>query len=257
MLIVISPAKTLDFETPVRIRKHTMPDFLKQSRQLMKRLRELSVDDLRSLMGISEELAKLNHQRNRDWKTPFTTDNARQAVLAFRGDVYEGLQAQKWKSADFQVAQKRLRILSGLYGLLRPLDLMQAYRLEMGTKLSTDAGTNLYQFWGDRITTAVSEQLGELKSDVLINLASNEYFKAVRPKSLEARVITPAFRERKNGEYRMISFFSKQARGLMSDYIIRNRLTEPDDIKAFDVDGYAFEPGLSDGDGWVFARNGD
>lgn len=257
MLIVISPAKTLDFETPVRIRRHTTPEFLKQSRQLIKRVRELSVDNLRELMGISESLAELNHQRYRDWKTPFTTDNARQAVLAFRGDVYEGMQAQKWKSADFQTAQKHLRILSGLYGLLRPLDLMQAYRLEMGTKLNTAQGTNLYQFWGDSITTAINEQLGELKSEVLINLASNEYFKAVRPRSLDARVITPAFRERKNGEYRMVSFFAKKARGLMSDFIIRNRLTDPEDTKAFDRDGYAFEPGLSSDDEWVFARSGE
>ena len=255
MLITISPAKTLDFTPRNVATAHTIPEFLRDSRKLNRCLRELSVDELSELMGISESLAELTCQRNREWRTPFSPANAKQAVLAFRGDVYVGLQADEWNAGDFGFAQEHLRILSGLYGVLRPLDLIQAYRLEMGTKLETAAETNLYGFWGEKITIALNKQLERLKSEVVVNLASNEYFRSIRRATLQARVVTPGFRERKNGDYRMVSFFAKKARGLMTSFCLRNRLNDPEDIKQFDVDGYRFNPDLSEGDRWMFTRN--
>jgi len=254
MLIVISPAKTLDFDTPARIDKFTQPQFLDDSKLLIERLRELDPIQMGKLMSISDDLAELNHRRNMNWSTPFSCENAKQALLAFRGDVYVGLQADTFTMKDFEFAQKHLRILSGLYGLLRPLDLMQPYRLEMGTTLTNVRGKNLYTFWNDKITAALNTELQREKVPVLVNLASEEYFKAVHPKALAARVVTPIFKECKGGAYKVVSFFAKKARGAMSRYIIRNRLRDVDDMKDFSEDGYRFNAQLSTADEWLFTR---
>lgn len=252
MLIVISPAKTLDFEVAPVISEYTQPRFLAQSQQLIDGLKKLSVGDVASLMKLSDKLAGLNMARFQTWATPFDLSNAKQAVLAFKGDVYTGLDADSLDNAGFEFMQQHLRILSGLYGVLRPLDLMQAYRLEMGTKLSNAKGENLYQFWGDQLRQSVEE---ELSDGILINLASNEYFKALQVKKLNARIITPIFKDWKNGQYKIISFYAKKARGLMSRYIIDHRIKQPEKIQQFDSDGYRFSPEMSQGDDWVFIRD--
>jgi len=254
MLIVISPAKTLDYETTPKTKVFTTPDYLDHSQRLISRLRNFSSLDISGLMKVSAKIADLNFDRYESWKTPFTEKNAKQAILAFKGDVYTGLDAESFKADDFKFAQKHLRVLSGLYGLLRPLDLMQPYRLEMGTRLKTDEGKNLYEFWGSDITEGLNKQLKKIKSDTLINLASNEYFKSVKPKELNARIITPAFKEFKNGEYKMIGIYAKKARGLLSRYIIKNKLSDPEDLKLFNEEGYKFNKTLSKGNNWVFTR---
>jgi len=254
MLIVISPAKTLDYETVPVTKKHTIPDFLNDSQELINRARRFSALDIADVMDVSMKIAELNVQRFSDWHTPFTEENAKQAVLAFKGDVYTGLNAETLSAKDFQYAQKHLRILSGLYGLLRPLDLMQAYRLEMGRKIETDRGKNLYEFWGDTITDGLNLQLKKTKSKHLINLASVEYFKSVKPKNINAEIITPAFKEYKNGEYKMIGVYAKKARGLLTRHIIENKIENIEDIKAFSVEGYQFNKKLSEGNSWVFTR---
>lgn len=254
MLIVISPAKTLDYETPPKTKVFTTPDYLEHSQRLINRLRNFSSLDISDLMKVSAKIADLNFDRYESWKLPFTQKNAKQAILAFKGDVYTGLDASTFKTNDFKFAQNHLRVLSGLYGLLRPLDLMQPYRLEMGSKLKTDQGKNLYEFWGGDITQGLNEQLKKIKSDILINLASNEYFKSVRPKELNAEIITPAFKEFKNGDYKMIGIYAKKARGLLSRYIILNKLNDPEDIKSFSEDGYRFNKKLSKDNNWVFTR---
>ncbi len=255
MLIVVSPAKTLDYETPPKTKVSTLPDYLDNSQELITRLRHLSSPDISELMHVSKKIADLNFGRYKSWNKKFTEKNSKQSVLAFKGDVYTGLNADTFNSKDFNFAQKHLRVISGLYGLLRPLDLMQAYRLEMGTKLDTKRGKNLYEFWGPTITEGLNTQLKKIKSDYLINLASNEYFKAVKPKELDAEIITPAFKEYKNGEYKMIGIFAKKARGMLSRYIIQNQLTNPEDIKLFNEEGYKFNKKLSKGNTWVFSRN--
>jgi cytoplasmic iron level regulating protein YaaA (DUF328/UPF0246 family) len=255
MLIVVSPAKTLDYESPPRTKVYTQPDYLDNSQELITRLRKLSPTDITNLMKVSQKIADLNFGRYKAWNKRFTEKNSKQSVLAFKGDVYTGLNADTFNGKDFNFAQKHLRVLSGLYGLLRPLDLMQAYRLEMGTKLDTSRGKNLYEFWGSTITEGLNKQLKKLKSTTLINLASNEYFKAVKPKELNAEIITPAFKEFKNGEYKMIGIFAKKARGMLSRYIVQNQLTNPEDIKLFNEDGYKFNKKLSNGNTWVFSRN--
>lgn len=254
MLIVISPAKSLDYESPVRTRRFTQPEFLSESEQLISTLRRLSAQDLSTLMSISPTLGKLNHERFCDWQLPFDAENARQALFAFKGDVYLGLEAQSFEASDVTYAQHHLRILSGLYGLLRPLDLIQPYRLEMGTRLSTGRGKSLYEFWGSRITDALNAELEHQRSRELINLASNEYFKAVKTKDLAAEVISPVFRDYKGGQYKLISFFAKRARGLMSAYIIRNRIDNPRDLPSFDVDGYRYSEKDSTPTAPVFLR---
>ena len=256
MLIVISPAKTLNFEPHTLTSESTQPRFLKDSRALIKCIRDYSPDDLSKLMKISEKLAVENHERFQSWKTPFTESNAKQAVLTFRGDVYQGMDAENFKKRDFTFAQKHLRILSGLYGLLRPLDLIQAYRLEMGTRLENDRGKNLYEFWGDRLTKTLNNDLHESKSKTLVNLASDEYYKSIDESAVEAEVITPNFKEFRKGKYQFISFNAKKARGLLSAYIIQNRLKKADDIKSFDVDGYEFNEELSKDNQWMFTRVG-
>jgi len=254
MLIVISPAKTLDYETPAKTKIHSTPDYLKDSKELINRARQYSALDIAELMDVSAKIAELNFERFAAWHTPFTPANAKQAVLAFKGDVYTGLDAETLNASDLKFAQQHLRILSGLYGLLRPLDLMQPYRLEMGRKIETDRGRNLYEFWGEKITDGLNQQLKKLKTGYLINLASNEYFKSVKPKLLNAEIITPAFKDYKNGEYKMMGVYAKKARGMLSRFVIQHQLTEPEAIKDFNEDGYSFNKKLSKGNDWVFTR---
>ncbi len=255
MLMLISPAKTLDFETTPVTDKATQPDFLDQSKELIKVLRDLAPQDVSSLMSISDKLGQLNYDRYHQWRTPFTANNAKQAALAFKGDVYTGLNAEQFKAGDFSFAQQHLRILSGLYGLLRPLDLIQPYRLEMGTKLANPRGDNLYQFWGEQLTQAINEQLSTLKHPVVVNLASNEYFKSVQPKQLSAPLVTPVFKDWKNGQYKIISFYAKKARGLMAAYAIHHRIKDAEALKQFDAEGYVYNETLSKGAQWVFTRD--
>jgi len=254
MLIVLSPAKSLDYESPVKTRKFTQPQFLDDAQQLIATLRDYSPDQLSELMNISAKLGELNVQRYANWQQPFDTNNARQAAFAFTGDVYVGLDINSLSAADLDFAQKHLRILSGLYGLLRPLDLMQPYRLEMGTSLKTDAGRNLYQFWGSRITDALNASLKKQKQPILVNLASNEYFKSVKEMQLCSDVITPVFKDYKNGQYKLISFYAKKARGMMAAWIIHERVTQADDLKGFDVAGYRYSARESSPGKPVFLR---
>ncbi|CCG95888.1 conserved hypothetical protein [Marinobacter nauticus ATCC 49840] len=254
MLMIISPAKTLDYESPLATETHTQPDFLDDACELIDQLKELEPHQVSNLMSISDKLGQLNAERFQCWHTPFTPDNARQAVLAFKGDVYTGLDAESFSSEDFSFAQKHLRILSGLYGLLKPLDLMQPYRLEMGTRFENTRGKDLYAFWGSKITDALNQLLAS-DDKVLVNLASNEYFKSVQKKHLDARLVTPQFKDWKNGQYKMISFYAKKARGLMCRYAIQNRITQADDLKGFNLEGYYFSEDQSDNNNWVFLRD--
>ena len=254
MLTIISPAKKLDYSQLSEARSYTQPLLLEHSEQLLNDLRLLSPNDICSLMGLSDKLGALNYERFQEWQLPFSTDNAKQAILAFKGDVYQGLDAENMSSEELNWAQDNLRILSGLYGLLRPLDLMQPYRLEMGTKFANNRGANLYQFWGDIITKQLNKLLAASPKSALINLASNEYFKSVQPKDLEAEIITPVFMDQKGDKYKIISFFAKRARGLMSAFIIKNKITDPQQLKTFDVDGYRFNAAMSEGNKWVFCR---
>jgi len=254
MLLVVSPAKNLDYDSPLATEQFSQPELLEHSQLLIKQCKKLTPADISSLMGISDKLAGLNAARFGEWATPFTQENARQAILAFNGDVYTGLDAKSFSEKDFAFAQQHMRILSGLYGLLKPLDLMQAYRLEMGKKLDNDRGSNLYQFWDDIITEHLNAAIEAQGDNVLINLASNEYFKSVKKKSLKAEVITPAFKDWKNGQYKMISFFAKKARGLMARYIIENQITDVEQLKGFDVAGYQYSTELSKANDWVFTR---
>ncbi len=255
MIAIVSPAKTLDFETQPCTEMFSEPGFLEDSEVLVKHLRKFSVGDLGHLMGISSKLAELNHGRFRDWSTPFNTVNSKPAVLAFQGDVYTGLQASDFSEDDFTYAQDHFRILSGLYGMLRPLDLIQPYRLEMGTRLANPRGKDLYSFWDDRITDALAKDLAGDSSGILVNLASNEYFNSIQTKKLGARVVTPVFQDEKNGQYKIISFFAKKARGLMTRYIIQERVESPRCLKDFTLGGYVYNESSSNGDRMVFMRS--
>ena len=254
MLITLSPAKTLDFETESNLDSFTQPRMLEQSKVLNKRLRKLSRDDLQALMSLSDDLTAVNHQRNRDWSPPFDLTNAKQAILAFRGAAFTGLDADSYSPEDFETAQRSLRILSGLYGVLRPLDLIQAYRLEMGTKLDNPGGKNLYEFWDTSITSLINADLDDHNQRVIVNVASNEYFKSIKRKILDARVVTPVFKEIKDGKLRTIAAFAKPARGMMASYIIKNRLEDADGIKEFNEGGYEFDKSLSTEDEFVLTR---
>jgi len=254
MLVLISPAKSLDFESKTVTETYSQAVFLKEARVINKSLKKLSPKELSKLMGISAKLGELNFERNQSWKTPFKPDNAKQAILAFTGDVYQGMDAATFSENDFEVAQQTIRILSGLYGVLKPLDLIQAYRLEMGTKFGVEGAENLYGFWKEKVTKAINKDLKEAGGPV-INLASNEYFKAVDSKKIKAEIISPAFKDLKDGQYKMISFYAKKARGLMSRFIVQNKLTDPEDLKAFDLEGYYFNNELSKGKDWVFTRD--
>jgi len=250
MLAVISPSKTQDFE-PVQVSTFTQTRQIEQSQILVDLLKGKTQDDIASLMSISDKLSKLNFDRFRTFNTPFTLSNAKQALLAFKGDVYNGIDAPSLSLDDLKFAQDHLRMLSGLYGVIRPLDLIQPYRLEMGTKLKNDQGKNLYEFWGSQI----SQVLNKDELEVIINLASNEYFKGVDKKSINAKIINIAFKELKSDTYKIVGIYAKRARGLMVNYMIKNRLTEPESLKDFNVEGYQFRQDMSDDLTWVFTRD--
>ncbi len=254
MLILLSPAKALDYETPAHVATYTQPAYLERSAELIEQLRQLSPAEIAELMHLSDPLARLNFQRYAEWSLPFTPDNAKQAVLAFDGDVYDGLAARTLSADDLAFAQQHVRILSGLYGLLKPLDLMQPYRLEMGTKFANRAGKDLYAFWGETLLAAINAELDAMARPVAVNLASEEYFKAAIGRKFAGRLIQPVFEDWKNGQYKIISFYAKRARGLMTRYQVLNRLSDPEDLKGFDSEGYAFAAEVSDETKWVFRR---
>lgn len=254
MLAVVSPAKNLDYESDLPELNVTQPRLLDNAEELVEVCRQLSPQQLGSLMKISDKLAGLNAARFEQWQRPFNEDNARPAMYAFNGDVYTGLDAASLNSEAIDTAQKQLRILSGLYGVLRPLDLMQPYRLEMGSKLDNPKGKNLYEYWGDTITQMLNDDLAELGSSTLVNLASNEYFSAVKPKALNADIITPVFKDEKNGQYKVISFYAKKARGLMARFILNQKPKSVSDLKEFDANGYSFNEAMSSDKQLVFCR---
>lgn len=245
MLIVISPAKTLNMEVAAPVNFHTTPYYLEKSQQIINTIKKKSIKKLEELMGISTQLAQLNYERFQEWHYPYTPDEAKQAVFAFRGDVYSGLDIDSFSTDQLIYTQEHLRIISGLYGILKPMDLILPYRLEMGTRLSVGKKKNLYEFWGSLITNDIKEAMVSQNDDILINLASNEYFKIIDKKKLNARIITPVFKDFKNGQYKMISFFAKKARGMMSRFILQNRITDVEDLKHFEEEGYFFNDKLS------------
>ena len=254
MLIVLSPAKTLDYTSAVTIDARTRPAFMKQAGRLIDVLRTHSPAQLSAMMKISDPLAQLNAQRYHDWSARISQKNSRQAALAFNGDVYDGLQAGGMTPPQLDYLQAHLRILSGLYGVLRPLDMMQPYRLEMGTRLSNDAGRDLYAFWGDSITEALATALVPHRDKAVVNLASEEYFRAVRPALLRGKVITPVFEDWKGGQFKVISFFAKRARGAMARYAAVNGIKKAVQLQGFDTDGYGFDAEASDATTWRFRR---
>ncbi|NVJ96610.1 MAG: peroxide stress protein YaaA [Alphaproteobacteria bacterium] len=253
MIIVLSPAKKLDFESENLASDDGVPVLMKEARELAGYAKKLKAEDLKAMMGISDNLADLNVARFKAFKTPFTPANARPALDAFKGDVYVGLDAESMSADDRAFANDHVRILSGLYGVLKPLDLMQAYRLEMGTKFKTEKGPNLYSFWDTKIAETLNKDLSG-DDPVLVNLASTEYFKAVKKKALKARVITPVFKDIKDGKARVVSFLAKKARGMMARYVIDNRLMDAEALKSFDIGGYQFDANASTDTDWVFSR---
>ena len=255
MITLLSPAKTLDYESPLPVKDFSVPGNLKQSKQLIKALRKKDPQDLSDLMGLSEKLANLNFERNMNWEPPVKhSDDIRQAIFAFKGDVYTGLSAYSLKKSDINFLDKHVRILSGLYGILKPLDLMSPYRLEMGTKLETSEGKDLYEFWGQEITNSINESISTHKSKYILNLASVEYFSSVKKDLLNGEVISPVFKDYKNGKYKIISFFAKKARGSMTRYLVENRIDSPKDISGFDYDGYKYSKSESTEYAPVFLR---
>lgn len=255
MLMLLSPAKTLDYQTEVSTHEYTQPQYLDEAEILVRQLQGLSPNQLAQLMKLSDKLAALNLARYASWSRPFTPDNTRQAILAFKGDVYIGLQAEDFSPEHFEFAQQHLRILSGLYGILRPLDLMQAYRLEMGTPLTRLLGKDLYAFWGERITQWINEELEAQNEPFLLNLASNEYFKVIKRSLVRAQIIDTEFRDQKDGQYKIISLYAKRARGLMARYVIEHQLTHPDDLCSFDSEGYYYSAKHSSTERMVFLRD--
>lgn len=255
MLFLLSPAKALDYETPPHVDLHTQPLFVPQAQELIAVLREKTPQEIASLMNLSDSLAGLNVARYQAWEPTFTTANSKQAVLAFNGDVYEGLDARSLDASQLAWLQEHLCILSGLYGVLRPLDLMQPYRLEMGTRLVTPKGKNLYQFWGTQIADYLNQRAAAQRVSVIINLASEEYFKSVDLKVLKPQVVSCVFEELKAGRYKVISFMAKRARGLMMRYAVQHKASTVDDLKGFDLEGYAFVPAASGPDRLVFRRD--
>ena len=254
MLILLSPAKSLDYKSPLPTKRHTPPRLLDDSEILVKQLRTMTPSEIGSLMSISDKLSDLNAERYTTWESDFTPENSRQALFAFTGDVYQGIQLTDWKTPDFTLAQKQIRILSGLYGILRPLDLMQPYRLEMGTKLDNTRGKNLYEFWGNKITDLLNTDLKKSGSNLIVNLASNEYFSSVKKNNLNGELITPVFKDEKNGKHKIISFYAKKARGMMADHIIRNQITTTTGLKKFKTAGYKFSKSESTETQLVFLR---
>jgi uncharacterized protein len=254
MIAILSPAKRLNNVTEASSDNYTLPRFLEDSKVLVDELRKLSPDELRELMNVSRDIAELNYERYLRWATPFTPLNASHSLFVFKGQAYQGLKAEDFTDQDIAFAQDHLRILSGLYGLLRPMDLIQPYRLEMGTPLNNPEGKDLYGFWNTKITQALNEDLSDHEQKVLLNLASNEYFKSVHPGRLEADIITPVFKDQKGNQYKTIAVYAKKARGMMTRYVIRNRIDDPHDIKGFDWEGYVYSPGMSTENKWVFVR---
>jgi len=254
MISIISPAKTLDMESPVNSQIQSYPELLNKSKQLVNVLKKMKAPELSQLMNISPKLGQLNFERFQEWTTPYIIEKSRPAVFAFRGEVFTGLNIDSFSEEDISYTQNHLRILSGLYGLLRPMDNIMAYRLEMGTKLSVGKKKNLYEFWGDKITNHLNETLAQQNDDILINLASNEYFKSINSKKLKAKVYTPVFKNNKNGQYKVISFFAKKARGHMCRFILKNKISNPEDLKHFEEDGYYFNESLSSDNTFTFTR---
>ncbi|MDK4684620.1 peroxide stress protein YaaA [Kingella negevensis] len=254
MYFLISPAKNLNEKAETLPAQYTQPEMLEQSEILMQDVRPLAPQDIAKLMHVSDKIALLNVERNQVWQPPFTPENAKQALYLFNGDVYDGIDARSLKPEQIQYLQQNLRMLSGLYGLLKPLDLMQPYRLEMGTALANSRGKNLYEFWGNRITERINTELHEKQENTIVNLASQEYFKAVQPEKLNARIITPVFKDEKNGVYKIISFYAKRARGLMVRYAAQNGVTDAEQLKQFNLDGYQFNAAASSENEWVFLR---
>ncbi|MDK4688827.1 peroxide stress protein YaaA [Kingella negevensis] len=254
MYFLISPAKNLNEKAETLPAQYTQPEMLEQSEILMQDVRPLAPQDIAKLMHVSDKIALLNVERNQVWQPPFTPENAKQALYLFNGDVYDGIDARSLKPEQIQYLQQNLRMLSGLYGLLKPLDLMQPYRLEMGTALANSRGKNLYEFWGNRITERINTELHEKQENTIVNLASQEYFKAVQPEKLNARIITPVFKDEKNGVYKIISFYAKRARGLMVRHAAQNGVTDAEQLKQFNLDGYQFNAAASSENEWVFLR---
>ena len=254
MLIVLSPAKSLDYKTPVKVKAPTLPEFVSESAKLIADLKKLAPQDVAKLMGLSDQLATLNVGRYRDWSKKFTEENSKPAIYAFDGDVYDGFDVKTLDAKSVQFAQDHIRILSGLYGALKPLDLMQPYRLEMGTSFKNARGKDLYAFWGNRVTDSIKKVLEVQKKPVLLNLASEEYFKVLQPKEFDCPVIAPVFQDAKDGKYKIISFYAKRARGLMARYVVENRITDPADLKGFNLDGYKYCAAESKVDKPVFRR---
>ncbi|MEO1856473.1 MAG: peroxide stress protein YaaA [Rubritalea sp.] len=254
MLVLLSPAKSLDYESTLPTKKHTKPRLLDDSEELVVQLRQMSASQLGSLMSISSKLSELNADRYMKWERDVSNANSRQALFAFTGDVYQGMELSEWSASNLSEAQKKVRILSGLYGVLRPLDLMQAYRLEMGTKLENTRGKNLYAFWGSKITNLLNKDLKSSGSSLVVNLASNEYFSSVKKKELNGILITPSFKDEKNGKYKVISFYAKKARGMMADYIVRNGIEDVAGLKNFKSAGYKFDRVSSTDTELVFSR---
>ena len=254
MLIVLSPAKSLDYKTPVKVKAPTVPEFVSESAKLIADLKKLAPQDVAKLMGLSDQLAVLNVGRYRDWSKKFTQANSKAAIYAFDGDVYDGFDVKSLDAKTVAYAQDHIRILSGLYGALRPLDLMQAYRLEMGTTFKNARGKDLYAFWGNRVTDSLKKVLEKEKKPVLLNLASEEYFKVLQPKELGCPVIAPVFQDAKDGKYKIISFFAKRARGLMARYVVENRISDPADLRGFNLDGYRYYAADSKADKPIFRR---
>ena len=254
MLIVLSPAKSLDYKTPSKVKASTLPEFVSESAKLITELKKLSPQQVANLMGLSDQLAALNVGRYRDWSKKFTTENSKPAIYAFDGDVYDGFDVKTLNAKAVDFAQDHIRILSGLYGALRPLDLMQAYRLEMGTAFKNARGKDLYSFWGSRVTDSLKKVLEKQKKPVLLNLASEEYFKVLQSKDLGCPIISPVFQDAKDGKYKIISFYAKRARGLMARYVVENRITDPADLKSFNLDGYKYFAAESKPDKPVFRR---
>ncbi|MBU3606502.1 peroxide stress protein YaaA [Polynucleobacter sp. MWH-Creno-3A4] len=254
MLIVLSPAKSLDYKTPVKLKTSTLPEFVSESAKLIADLKKLSPQEIADLMGLSDQLAALNVGRYRDWSKKFTEENSKPAIYAFDGDVYDGFDVKTLDAKAIHFAQDHVRILSGLYGALRPLDLMQPYRLEMGTAFQNARGKDLYAFWGNRVTNSLKQILEKQKKPVLLNLASEEYFKVLQAKELDCPVISPVFQDGKDGKYKIISFYAKRARGLMARYVVENRITDPADLKGFNLDGYKYFTAESKLDKPIFRR---
>lgn len=255
MLALLSPAKTLDYDSALPTDLHTFPRLLQHSEELIQDCQKLSATGIASLMSVSEKIAQLNVARFQDWQPDFNLANARQALFAFKGDVYTGLDAYQLNDQQIDLAQQQLRMLSGLYGLLRPLDLMMPYRLEMGTKLRNTRGSNLYEFWGEIITQQINADLLDAESDLLVNLASDEYYKAVKEKQIQAQIIKPVFLDQKNGKYKVISFYAKKARGLMARFMLEQQPQVAEDLKAFNSEGYYFDADNSTAQELVFKRD--